>query len=79
MDDELRSLLEKEFHSLNNWLNKITTLSGLAKYRLEEKGFDLEKMDEEKKNFISMLKDIENYALSMGKVIKELRKDIKSR
>ncbi|MBU1062252.1 MAG: hypothetical protein KJ957_02815 [Candidatus Omnitrophica bacterium] len=76
MEETLNPSLRDEFHSLNNWLNKITTLSGLTRYELETKGFDLEKSDEEKERFIKLFSDIEEYALKTGEILKKVRKSM---
>ncbi len=72
MSEELNQL-KQEFHSLNNWLNKITTLSGLARYQLETKGLDLERLEEERGRLIKLLNDLEDYALKIGEILKKIR------
>lgn len=68
--------VKQEFHSLNNWLNKITMLSGQARYELETRGFDLDKLEEEKKKYIGLLDNVEEYALKIGEILKRVRKSI---
>lgn len=76
MEDTVLSPLRKEFHSLNNWLNKITMVSGLTRYELETKGLDPEKLEDEKKRLVQLLNDFEGYALKMGEILKVLRKEL---
>ena len=76
MEEKALSLIKDDIHNLNNWLNKITTLSGLTRYQLEAKGIDLEKLEEEKKRLVKILRDIEGYALKIGEMLNELHKVI---
>ncbi|MFC1621543.1 hypothetical protein ACFL2G_04480 [Candidatus Omnitrophota bacterium] len=70
------SPLREEFHSLNNWLNKITIASGQTRYELETKGLDPKKLEDEKKRLVQLLSDFENYALKMGDILRVLRKEL---
>jgi len=74
MVNEFETLLKQEVHSMNNWLNKITILSGQARYELETNGFTVEKLEEEKQKFIKLLNDVEESALKVGEVLRNLRK-----
>ncbi|MDP8230966.1 MAG: hypothetical protein P9L93_07725 [Candidatus Gorgyraea atricola] len=76
MEDTVLSPLRKEFHSLNNWLNKITIVSGLTRHELETKGLDPEKLEDEKKKLVQLLNDFEEYALKIGEIVKSLRKEL---
>lgn len=67
----------KEFHSLNNWLNKITMFAGHAKYELEMRGFDTQNLEEEKKRYINLLNDMEAHAIKAGEVAKGIKMRIK--
>jgi len=72
MKNELRTLIKKEFHTLNNWLNKITILSGMARYRLETKGIDRDNLEKHRKELIRYLKDMENHAIKIGDILKKM-------
>ncbi|PIP68077.1 MAG: hypothetical protein CO035_01880 [Candidatus Omnitrophica bacterium CG_4_9_14_0_2_um_filter_42_8] len=74
----MEGILRDEFHSINNLLNKITTQAGMARYHLEEKGIDLEKIEEEKKRLIKILDNMEENAMSVGEILKKLRKNIEA-
>ncbi|MFH1853935.1 MAG: hypothetical protein ABH815_01325 [Candidatus Omnitrophota bacterium] len=66
-----------EFHGINNWLNKITLLAGQSRYELEVRGFDAQNLEEEKKRFIKLLNDIEDRAMKVGAILKDLKLRIK--
>lgn len=70
--------VKQDFHSLNNWLNKITILSAVTRHQLETSGFNLESMEEEKKRFIKLLNDMEEYALNIGEILKNLKKTVEA-
>ncbi len=69
--------LRDEFHSINNLLHKITTQAGMARYHLEEKGIDLEKIEEEKKRLIKILDSMEENAMNVGEILKNCAKALK--
>ncbi|MBU1888293.1 MAG: hypothetical protein KKB46_03770 [Candidatus Omnitrophica bacterium] len=71
-----QDILSKEFHSLNNWLNKITVFAGQAKYELEMRGFDMQNIEEEKKRYINLLNDMEAHAIKAGEVARVIKKRI---
>jgi len=50
----------------------------MARYHLEEKGIDLEKIEEEKKRLIKILDNMEENAMSVGEILKKLRKNIEA-
>ena len=74
----METTLREEFHSINNLLNTITAQAGMARYHLEEKGIDLEKIEEEKKRLIKILDSMEENAMSVGEILKKLRKSIEA-
>lgn len=76
MENILSDALRQEFHSLNNWLSKITTLSGVARHHLETNGIDLEKLEEEKEKLIKVLNELEDYALKIGDILKRVNKSV---
>ncbi len=76
MEDIMLNPLRKDFHSLNNWLNKITIASGQRRHELETKGLDPKKLEDEKKRLVQLLNDFEDYALKMGEILRALRKEI---
>ncbi|MFH1479582.1 MAG: hypothetical protein ABIG92_07440 [Candidatus Omnitrophota bacterium] len=67
---------KEDFHAVNNWLNKITTQSGMTRYNLEKNGFDPSRLEEEKENIIKLLDDVEGYALEVGRILKGIRQSI---
>ena len=77
MGEKMIGLIKDDIHNLNNWLNRITTLSGLTRYQLETKGIDLEKLEEEKGRLVKILKDIEDFALKIGEMLKGLHKVVR--
>lgn len=74
----MQGKLREEFHGINNLLNKITTQAGMAKYHLEEKGFDLAKIEEEKEWLIKVLDSMEENAMNIGELLRNLRKGIET-
>ena len=78
MPDKLDKIKDT-FHSLNNWLNKITILSGHTRYTLETKGIDKERLEDEKRGLVKILSDLEDYALKLGEILKVLRRDLTGR
>jgi len=70
--------IRQDFHSLNNWLNKITILSAVTRHQLETKGFDMESLEDEKKRFIKLLNDMEEYALNIGEILKGLKRTVEA-
>jgi|GEM_PF-274039 len=74
MGDRPDSVIRDDFHSINNLLNKITTQSGMARYRLEMKGIDQGKIEEEKAELIKVMDDVEENAMKVGEILKGLRK-----
>lgn len=77
-NSEFGSLLRKEIHDLNNYLNKISLQAGQAKYELETKGFDFNNLENDKARLIKVLDDLEANALKIGDVLKNLSKTIKA-
>ena len=67
----------EDFHNINNLLNKITTQSGMARYRLEQSGFNKDELDKEKDKMITLLSDMEEYAMKIGEILKDLRNSMK--
>jgi len=74
----MEGILRDEFHSINNLLNKITTQAGMARYHLEEKGIDPEKIKEEKERLIKIMDNMEENAMNIGEMLKKLRKNIET-
>ena len=66
----------KEFHSLNNWLNKITMFAGQARYDLEMRGFDAQNLEGERKRYIDLLNDMETHAIKVGEIARGIKKRI---
>ncbi|MFA5389263.1 MAG: hypothetical protein WC312_05860 [Candidatus Omnitrophota bacterium] len=78
MKEKLDTTIRDDFHSINNLLNKITTLAGIARYHLEENVADEKKMKEEKARLVKAMGSMEEYALNIGEILKKLRKDIEA-
>ena len=76
MGEKLEDITKDDFHAINNLLNKITTQAGMTRYHLEEKGINLEKIEEEKGRLIKILDGMEENAMSIGHILKKLRKSI---
>lgn len=74
----MQEKLREEIHSINNLLNKITTQAGMARYYLEEKGFDPAKIEEEKERLIKVLDNMEENAMNIGELLKKLHKSIET-
>jgi len=76
MGEKLEDITKDDFHAINNLLNKITTQAGMTRYHLEEKGINLEKIEEEKGRLIRILDGMEENAMAIGQMLKKLRKSI---
>ena len=76
MGEKLEDITKDDFHAINNLLNKITTQAGMTRYHLEEKGINLEKIEEEKAQLIKILDSMEENAMAIGEILKKLRKSI---
>ena len=76
MGEKLEDITKDDFHAINNLLNKITTQAGMTRYHLEEKGINLEKIEEEKGQLIRILDGMEENAIVIGQIVKKLRKSI---
>ena len=75
MSDAMEDI-RKEFHNINNWLHKITTKAGLARFELETKGLNEGNIDEEEKKYIKIFCELEEYAMKVGEIIKNIRKSM---
>jgi len=71
--------IKETFHSINNWLNKITILSGQTRHKLETQGIDTKRLKDEKGQIVKVLSDLEDYALKIGEILKALRKKLASK
>ncbi|MBU3911085.1 MAG: hypothetical protein KKD90_00685 [Candidatus Omnitrophica bacterium] len=71
-----QDILLKEFHNLNNWLNKISMFAGQARYELETRGFDTQNIEAERKRYIDLLNDMEAHAIKAGEVARGIKKRI---
>lgn len=79
MEEKSGMSIRDEFHSMNNWLNKITTSAGMARYYLEKNGIDVNNIEEEKTKLIKLLDEMEENAMKIGEVLKRLRKGVDSK
>ncbi|MFA4992136.1 MAG: hypothetical protein WC569_06120 [Candidatus Omnitrophota bacterium] len=79
MEEKSDMTIRDDFHSMNNWLNKITTSAGMARYHLEKNGIDVNNIEQEKAKLIKLLDEMEENAMKIGDALKKLRKGMDSK
>lgn len=76
MEEKSTITVRNNFHDINNLLNRITTQAGMTRYHLEENGFDLEKIEDERAKIIKIMDAMEGNALKIAEILRKLHEDI---